>query len=129
MVKEISGKFKIPQFVIRHLVKKGTVSCPFNERDMEVLRFLGGIYRDDVVLRALLAKRSVKERNRLIRTAGMDKIELYIYSRFSDFSGRRLTVSRVASELASFYDVPISKSLIGKIYKIRRKVYNDRYRK
>jgi hypothetical protein len=81
------------------------------------------------VLRTQLAGFSKKRRLKLIETADIPtKWERYAFNRFKNLKpGKRLSMEQVINEIELTYDFILKASHIKRLYRARKKAYNQRY--
>lgn len=123
---EASKKFKIGIRDLKRMVGENFISDPLTDRDIDHLRFLCHFWGKWFWVKRQLSRRSMKERMNIIQTAGMTKIESYIYSRYmnANANGQKVRAERIAEEVQDIYGKPIDDRLMKLIYTIRKKVLN-----
>ncbi len=100
------------------------------DADRFILEFLGLIKRDKSVLRQLLAFQTKADRLKLAQTAGMNRMESYIYTRFTNLKETdKLPIYQLVNDLTGMFNILESKALLATIRRIRQRVYNERYRR
>lgn len=126
-VVRMKPKEKIPQKVIRHLVKEGILTSSLDtERDIDTLLFLNETWADRTLLRAQLATLSKAERVRLIDTADLNKWETYVFSRYKNACGR-LPLEMVVSEVELIFKFKVDGFAKRRIRQIRDRIHNARH--
>ncbi len=125
-LEEASRQFKIDIDDLKVMVKEGLISDPIMESEINNLSFLSYFWEKSYWLKRQLSRMNKKARMSLVHTAGLSRIESYIFNRYYNAS-ERLFVKQVAEEIRSNYGTPITKGLINTIYRIRRKARNARY--
>ena len=88
------------------------------------------------IARILLGKFRSKQRKSICNTAGMSKIEVYVYNLLRNASeeGRRLRTEYILAMLKDYFAIDTSNRstltyYTGLINKVRRRLGNERYRK
>lgn len=118
---------KIPQRLIRHLIKKGILTQFLDtEKDIEVLEFLKNTWADRTLLRAQLASLSKAERVSLIETAGLNRWEVYVFGRYKSTT-RRLPLEMVVSEVELIFKFKVDGFAKRRIRQIRDRIHNARH--
>ena len=113
------------------MVSRKMISNPLTETDLVGLHLLENLWGNRELLRTQLAQFSSKRRRRLTRTADLEtKWERYAFSRFhNNPPGNKLPMNKVVSEIELTFGFLLQPQHVRKLYRIRRKVYNQRYRK
>lgn len=117
---------KFARYWLRQMRSRLHFHLPPTTSEIIGLHFLKHSYRRDKVLKWALAKMSLKRRMRLIRTAGMNRLESWIFTRYLNSVGKKLSVKRVAAEVARNFDIPANGALYKTVHRIRRKAYRER---
>lgn len=116
---------------LKRMAREKLISFPPREEDIRNLKFLLKFWGKQFWLKRQMSKMNRKDRENIINTSGLTKIESYIYSRYlnSIQSGKRVSVERLMTELHRNYGVKLDTKLKETILRIRKKVRNDLYRK
>lgn len=127
---EASNLFGIPLYLLNYWKKKGLIGVPLADHNINNLAFFKAIMFDDVALKALLAKRTLNRRRRLIRTCETSRYQSYIFTRFEKAHKNKIKLKLldVAKEVSEYYKRPFNEKLIAETKTIRRKVYQLIYR-
>ncbi len=126
--KEASHQFKIPIDDLKAMRSEGLLSEPLPPQEINNLSFLRYFWGRSEWLKRQLRRMNKKSRLALVRTAEYSKVEAYVFSRYYNArEEERFTVNQIASEVNKYYKTPITKKLIHRIYKMRRKAENARY--
>ena len=113
-----------------YLRKIGLISDPLTPDDLKRLQFLETIFRDSVVLRSQLRRRSKQERMSLILTADYSQAhERWIFTHYWNHyrdgdGGKYLTVTKVEETVKLYFPKLGEKDLKTNILKIRKQVFN-----
>ena len=120
----------IPKWLLSYLARKGVISQPPSQEDSLGLRFLATIWGDKEVLRAQVAKMSLRARTSFLQTAEMaSKWERYAYSRFLNSpAGTRLSMIRVVAEIESTFGFLLNKAQVKQLYRLRNRAYAAKHR-
>jgi hypothetical protein len=119
----------LPLKTLYWMLKQQIIHNPLTDKDLNGLRILEQVWGKREILRTQLAIFSKRRRLKLIETADIaTKWERYAFSRFqNNQSKKRLSIEQVINEIELTYGFVLKTSHIKKIYKIRRKIYNQRY--
>lgn len=124
---EASQILKIPVKLIRELHDRSIVSSPLTPAEVGHLRFFAKFWRAERVLKIQLAQFATRQRLKLINTAGLNKVESYIYNRYLNLKmGKRISTRQVALELYKHYGVPMDSKIMERIISIRGRAYKAR---
>ncbi len=121
----------IPKRLLSYLMRKGVLSQPPSQEEILGLRFLAAIWGDKEVLRAQVAKMSLRARKSFLQTAGLTtKWERYAYSRFlNGETGTRLSMTRVVAEIESTFGFVVNKAQVKQLYRLRNRAYIAKHRR
>ena len=119
----------LPLKTLYWMLKQQIIHNPLTDKDLNGLIILEQVWGKREILRTQLAIFSKKRRLKLIETADIaTKWERYAFSRFqNNQSEKRLSMEQVINEIELTFGFVLKTSHIKKIYKIRRKIYNQRY--
>jgi hypothetical protein len=126
---EASRKYELPLKVFHRLRELGLVKGdPLADGDIHAVEIVRVVYGDRVLLRAQLAKFDRATREDLVRTAELAKWERYIVNRYRNHVTRdsgKLYVKQVADEIKRYYEVEKTPEVIARIYRLRKRAYNE----
>lgn len=126
----VKGKKIVSMGLMLYLRKRGLISNPLTPDDLVRIKFLEDIFRDSVVLRSQLRRRSNKDRMSLILTADYSQlherwISTYFWNHFQrDDYRKNLTVAKVEETVKSYFPKLKGKDLKSIVRKIRGQVWN-----
>lgn len=126
-IESVSKKFKISVRDIKRMAKENLISDPLTDEDMSNIAFLAHFWGKEFWVKRQLARKPMKKRMNIINTAGMSKVESYIFNRYLNAhssNGKRISVKQLAYELNRTYHVPNNKHLKEIILKTRKKAEN-----
>ena len=131
---EASRKFNLPLKYLYRLREQGLITgAILTDVDVKTVEITSRVYWDPVALKTRLARLSRKRREDLIRTAELARWESYVVNRYRNHimkkSGRRLYVKQVADEIRRYYGIEKTFETIRKIYRLRKKAYNELQRR
>jgi hypothetical protein len=127
-LEEAAKQFRLPLEHLEKMRGEGLLSDPLSPQELNNLAFLRYFWRKPRWLKMQMSKMNHKARLALIRTAGLSKIESYVFNRyFNAAPGERHRVESIARELNYYYGIPVTGTLIRTIYAIRRKAENARH--
>jgi hypothetical protein len=129
-IADYARRSKIPARVLWYLKEKGFIHDPLSSEDRAGLSLLEKTWCLREVLRPQLARFSVADRKRFIRTADLPtKWERYAYSRFRNHeAGKTLPMSTVIEEVEVTFGFKLLESGIEKLYRARNRAQVDRHR-
>jgi len=121
----------IPKRLLSYLMRKGVLSQPPSQEEILGLHFLATIWGDKEVLRAQVAKMSLRARKSFLQTAELTtKWERYAYSRFLNSEpGMRLSMARVVAEIESTFAFVVNKAQVKQLYRLRNRAYAAKHRR
>lgn len=121
----------IPKRLLSYLARKGVISQPPSQEEILGLRFLATIWGDKEVLRAQVAKMSLRARRSFLQTAELaSKWERYAYSRFVNSpAGTRLSMTLVVAEIENTFGFVINKAQVKQLYRLRNRAYAAKHRR
>lgn len=127
---EASRKYELPLKVFHRLRELGLVKGdPLAGEDIHAVEIVRAVYGDRVLLRAQLARFDRATREDLICTAELAKWERYVVNRYRNHvtreSGGKLYVKQVADEIRRYYGIEKTPGVIGRIYRLRKRAYNE----
>jgi hypothetical protein len=126
---EASRKYELPLKVFHRLRELGLVKGdPLADGDIHAVEIVHAIYGDRVLLRAQLARFDRATRENLVRTAELAKWERYVVNRYRNHVTRdsgKLYVKQVADEIKRYYGVEKTSEVIARIYRLRKRAYNE----
>jgi len=126
---EASRKYELPLKVFHRLRELGLVKGdPLADGDIHAVEIVRVVYGDRVLLRAQLAKFDRATREDLVRTAELAKWERYVVNRYRNHVTRdsgKLYVKQVADEIKRYYRVEKTPDVIARIYRLRKRAYNQ----
>ena len=126
---EASRKYELPLKVFHRLRELGLVKGdPLADGDIHAVEIVRVVYGDRVLLRAQLAKFDRATREDLVRTAELAKWERYVVNRYRNHVTRdsgKLYVKQVADEIKRYYRVEKTPDVIARIYRLRKRAYNE----
>ena len=126
---EASRKYELPIKVFHRLRELGLVKGdPLADGDIHAVEIVRALYGDRVLLRAQLAKFDRATREDLVRTAELAKWERYVVNRYRNHVTREsgnLHVKQVADEIKRYYGIEKTPGVIGRIYRLRKRAYNE----
>ena len=130
-IKNYAKTSPLPLRTLYWMVSRKFISNPLTKTDLIGLRLLENLWGKRELLRTQLAQFSNKRRKRLTRTAELEtKWERYAFSRFhNNPPGSKLPMKQVVSEIEITFGFLLQPHHVRKLYRIRRKVYNQRYRR
>ena len=119
---------RLPRKILLWMVRKHIITDPLTDEDLIGLRLLERVWWKSEILRAQLVKYSRKDRQALIETADIQtKWERYAYSRFCNLpSGEKLAMKQLVGEIETTFNFVLKGVHRQRLYKIRKKVYNQR---
>ncbi len=127
--KEASRKYELPLKVFHRLRELGLVKGdPLADGDIHAVEIVRVVYGDRVLLRVQLAKFDRATREDLVRTAELAKWERYVVNRYRNHVTRdsgKLYVKQVADEIKRYYRVEKTPDVIARIYRLRKRAYNQ----
>jgi hypothetical protein len=131
---EASRKYKLPIKVLHRLRELGLITGNMlTDSDTQTADIMSRIYGDPVLLRAQISKFNKARREGLIRAPELTKWERYVINRYANHiakkSGGRLYVKQIADEISRYYGIEKSSAVIGRIYQLRKRTYNDMRRR
>jgi len=131
---EASRKHKLPLKVFHRLRELGLITgTTLTDDDVKNVEFMSRIYADTVLLKIQLARFSRVRREDLVRTAELAKWESYVFNRYRNHimkkSRGRLYVKQVADEIRRYYGTEKTFDVIKRIYRLRKKAYNELQRR
>lgn len=129
-IADYAKKSKIPGRVLRYLKDKGIICEPLSHDDCIGLALLEKIWCCREVLRPQIARLSMADRQRFIRTADLpSRWERYAYSRFRNHDhGKNLPMRTVIMEIESTFGFRLDEAAIKKLNKARNRAQVDRHR-
>ena len=126
---EASRKYELPLKVFHRLRELGLVKGdPLADGDIHAVEIVRAVYGDRVLLRAQLAKFNRATREDFVRTAELAKWERYVVNRYRNHVTRdcgKLYVKQVADEIKRYYGVEKTSEVITRIYRLRKRAYNE----
>lgn len=126
---EASRKYELPLKVFHRLRELGLVKGdPLADGDIHAVEIVRAVYGDRVLLRAQLAKFDRATRENLVRTPELAKWERYVVNRYRNHITKKsgkLYVKQVADELKRYYGIEKTPVVIGRIYRLRKRTYNE----
>ncbi len=131
---EASKRFNLPVKVLYRLRELGLITgTTLTDDDVKNVEFMSRVYWDPVVLKARLARLSRARREDLVRTAELARWESYVFNRYRNHvmkkSRGRLYVKQVADEISRYYGIGKTFGVIKRIYRLRKKAYNELQRR
>ena len=128
-IQEYAKTSQLPLKTLYWLVNQKIIQNPLSEENLIGLGFLERVWGKREILRTQLAGFSKKRRFKLIETADIPtKWERYAFSRFQNLKpGKRVSMEQVINEIELTYNFILKVSHIKRLYKIRRRAYNQRY--
>ena len=128
-VEEASRKYKLPLKVFHRLRELGLVKGDFlADEDIRAVEIVRTIYGDRILLRAQFARFDRATREDLVRTPELVKWERYVINRYRNHVTResgKLYVKQVADEIKRYYGIEKTPEVIGRIYLLRKRAYNE----
>ena len=130
IVDDFAKDSPIPKRILLYLHRKGFVQNPLSSEDLISLTFLGKIWGRKELLRAQIAKLSLKNRLSFLRTADLpSKWERYAYSRFRNQDpGKKLAMEIVIEEIEISFSFRLNNEQKMSLYKIRNRAQVSRHR-
>ncbi len=127
---EASRKYRLPLKVFYRLRELGLViGDPLTGEDIRTVEIVSALYGDIVLLRTQLSKLNRARREDLVRTAELAKWERYVVNRYRKHitreSGGKLYVKQVGDEIRRYYGIEKTPEVIGRIYHLRKRTYNE----
>ena len=126
---EASKRYKLPLRVFYRLLELGLIKGdPLAGGDIHAVEIVRAVYGDRILLRAQLAKFDRATREDIIRTAELAKWERYVVNRYRNHVTRdsgKLYVKQVADEIKRYYGVEKTSEVITRIYRLRKRAYNE----
>ena len=108
-------------------VRAAPAGAARSKADMEFLMKLSRVWKDAEWIRESLRQvKSKPRREKLVRELELTKPERYVMNRYLN-ADERLSIGKVAAELARFYKLP-EKTASGIVRKMRSRVYMARHR-
>ena len=125
---EVTSKYNIPLKALYELYKREIIPYELNEEHEKVIEHISYVWGKDIFIRMQLAKKSKKQREKIMTEANMDlnRIELYIYNRYINSleQGKRISQPQIINEVNTYLRVPRSRKLIEMVEKMRKRAYN-----
>jgi len=127
---EFAKNSPIPKRILLYLHRKGFIHDPLSTDDQTALNFMGRIWGRKELLRAQIAKLSMKNRLSFLRTADLpSKWERYAYTRFrNQKKGKKLAMEIVIEEIEISFHFRLSKEQKKNLYRIRNRAQVARHR-
>ncbi len=126
---EASKRYKLPLRVFYRLLELGLIKGdPLAGGDIHAVEIVRAVYGDRILLRAQLAKFDRATREDFVRTAELAKWERYVVNRYRNHVTRdcgKLYVKQVADEIKRYYGVEKTSEVITRIYRLRKRAYNE----
>lgn len=126
---EASKKYELPLKVFHRLRALGLVKGdPLADGDIHAVEIVHAVYGDRVLLRAQLARFDRATRENLVRTPELAKWERYVVNRYRNHITKKsgkLYVKQVADELKRYYEIEKTPEVIARIYRLRKRAYNE----
>lgn len=127
-ISQYGKRSRLPLKTLHLMVSKKIIHDPLTDEDVIGLRLLEKVWWKSEILRSQLLKFSKKDRQALIETADIQtKWERYAYSRFRNLpSGKKIAMKQLVEEIEMTFDFVLSRNHLKRLYKIRKRVYNQR---
>ena len=125
---EVTSKYNIPLKALYELHKRDIIPYEIDQEHEKIIEHISHVWGKDIFIRMQLAKKSKKQREKIMTEADMDlnRIELYIYNRYINSlkEGKRISQPQVINEVKTYLRVPRSKKLTETVEKMRKRAYN-----
>ena len=117
-------------YLIKSLQKKKVFEKPLNNKNIIELDFILANADRMPVQRFVISRiKTMRKREKMIRTADLDKVESYAYMRFYNYLNSEneepLSVKQVCSEIGTYYKLKNPKRLEKKVKAMRKKALYD----
>ena len=119
---------KLSLKTMRFLTAENIIHDPLTEQDFIILAALEKLWLKMDYLRFQLSQLSYKKRLAFLEKADLKtKWERYAFARFKNLEkGKRLSMSKLISEIELTYNFKLNRGHIKRLYRIRQKVYHLR---
>jgi hypothetical protein len=127
-LKEAADKYRIPIKALAKMYRMGLLSLELTSEQLSHIEFISNIWGKNEFIRWQMSKKPKKQREKIIREAGMNKIEQYLYNRYFNAikKGDKLYKAQLANEVKTYLGVPITDKLFNTIEQMRKKAYYDK---
>ncbi len=127
-IESYAGQSRLSRKILRWMVQNKILNNPLSRADLLGLQLVEKTWGRREILRAQLSQFSKKRRQQLINSADLEtKWERYAYSRLSNLEkGERLPMQKLLDEVEITFGFTLSHVHKARLYRVRRRVYNDR---
>jgi hypothetical protein len=129
-IKELAKQQRTSEKLLRTVARIAEIDTShLTGADIRVICIGLAVARDTNVQRQIICRYSKRQKDALIRTAGLtDRLEVWLYSRMESImnSDRRVRLHAILHEASKFFACSITPALRHKARKVRQRLYNKR---
>ena len=127
-IAQFETQSRLPYKILKWMETEKYIRDPLSEEDLIGLRLLEKVWCNREVLRCQLSTFSKERRLNLISSADIKtKWERYAYSRYRNLKGdEKLPMKMLIEEIQLTFNFQLNHSHIRKLYRVRKRVYNER---
>lgn len=127
-IAQFATQSRLPLKILKWMETEKFIHNPLTEEDLIGLRLLEKVWCSREVLRCQLSTFSKERRLNLISSADIKtKWERYAYSRYRNLKGdEKLSMKMLIEEIQLTFNFQLNHSHIRKLYRVRKRVYNER---